>query len=194
MGYRLRFSLLRHPYEDGPFVSYICLNIFSPSALITAPVRNWRASKVHHHAVWAWHQSTIGWVWWESDLWAAQSVGRCVYRFEWLSRFIIRVPFNVEPHQRFCSPRPGGNYKGHVDVLAPTVQELATLEREAQTSFLHLGYLPNQLFRAFWAYLSWHDSTTSSCSRNEMLTLTNKTFGFSFVLWKCWIRKGGVLF
>uniref|UniRef100_A0AAX7T9L2 ATP-dependent RNA helicase n=1 Tax=Astatotilapia calliptera TaxID=8154 RepID=A0AAX7T9L2_ASTCA len=43
----------------------------------------------------------------------------------------------------------GGNYKGHVDVLAPTVQELASLEREAQTSFLHLGYLPNQLFRAF---------------------------------------------
>lgn len=43
----------------------------------------------------------------------------------------------------------GGNYKGHVDVLAPTVQELANLEREAQTSFLHLGYMPNQLFRAF---------------------------------------------
>uniref|UniRef100_A0A3B3CF57 ATP-dependent RNA helicase n=1 Tax=Oryzias melastigma TaxID=30732 RepID=A0A3B3CF57_ORYME len=43
----------------------------------------------------------------------------------------------------------GGNYKGHVDALAPTVQELANLEREAQTSFLHLGYLPNQLFRAF---------------------------------------------
>lgn len=44
----------------------------------------------------------------------------------------------------------GGNYKGHVDVLAPTVQELAGLEREAQSSFLHLGYLKNQLFRAFW--------------------------------------------
>lgn len=44
----------------------------------------------------------------------------------------------------------GGNYKGHVDVLAPTVQELAALEKEAQTSFLHLGYLPNQLFRTFW--------------------------------------------
>uniref|UniRef100_A0AAR2JDG3 ATP-dependent RNA helicase n=1 Tax=Pygocentrus nattereri TaxID=42514 RepID=A0AAR2JDG3_PYGNA len=43
----------------------------------------------------------------------------------------------------------GGLYKGHVDVLAPTVQELANLEREAQTSFLHLGYLPNQLFKAF---------------------------------------------
>lgn len=43
----------------------------------------------------------------------------------------------------------GGNYKGHVDVLAPTVQELAGLEREAQSSFLHLGYLKNQLFRAF---------------------------------------------
>eukprot|EP00064_Thunnus_orientalis_P016415 superscaffoldBa00003253_g16480 len=39
----------------------------------------------------------------------------------------------------------GGNYKGHVDVLAPTVSELANLEREAQTSFLHLGYMPNQL-------------------------------------------------
>lgn len=44
---------------------------------------------------------------------------------------------------------PGGLYKGHVDILAPTVQELANLEREAQTSFLHLGYLPNQLFKAF---------------------------------------------
>ncbi|KAG8124287.1 hypothetical protein E2320_020012 [Naja naja] len=44
---------------------------------------------------------------------------------------------------------PGGTYKGHVDILAPTVQELATLEKEAQTSFLHLGYLPNQLFRTF---------------------------------------------
>ncbi|KAG9347595.1 hypothetical protein JZ751_005165 [Albula glossodonta] len=43
----------------------------------------------------------------------------------------------------------GGLYKGHVDMLAPTVQELAALEKEAQTSFLHLGYLPNQLFRAF---------------------------------------------
>lgn len=43
----------------------------------------------------------------------------------------------------------GGNYKGHVDVLAPTVHELAALEKEAQTSFLHLGYLPNQLFRTF---------------------------------------------
>ncbi|KAK9531670.1 hypothetical protein VZT92_011080 [Zoarces viviparus] len=43
----------------------------------------------------------------------------------------------------------GGNYKGHVEALAPTVQELATLEREAQSSFLHLGYMLNQLFRAF---------------------------------------------
>ncbi|KAG8445665.1 hypothetical protein GDO86_010444 [Hymenochirus boettgeri] len=43
----------------------------------------------------------------------------------------------------------GGLYKGHVDILAPTVQELASLEKEAQTSFLHLGYLPNQLFRNF---------------------------------------------
>ncbi|KAI4801683.1 hypothetical protein KUCAC02_019561 [Chaenocephalus aceratus] len=42
-----------------------------------------------------------------------------------------------------------GNYKGHVDALAPTVLELANLEREAQSSFLHLGYMPNQLFRAF---------------------------------------------
>ncbi|KAM6954207.1 ATP-dependent RNA helicase DDX1 [Aplochiton taeniatus] len=45
--------------------------------------------------------------------------------------------------------RGGGNYNRHVDMLAPTVQELANLEREAQTSFLHLGYLPNQLFKAF---------------------------------------------
>ncbi|XP_048858219.1 ATP-dependent RNA helicase DDX1 [Brienomyrus brachyistius] len=43
----------------------------------------------------------------------------------------------------------GGQYKGHVEALAPTVQELSALEREAQTSFLHLGYLPNQLFRSF---------------------------------------------
>ncbi|KAG8580146.1 hypothetical protein GDO81_007162, partial [Engystomops pustulosus] len=43
----------------------------------------------------------------------------------------------------------GGLYKGHVDILAPTVQELASLEKEAQTSFLHLGYLQNQLFRTF---------------------------------------------
>lgn len=57
-----------------------------------------------------------------------------------------------------CFLCPGGSYKGHVDVLAPTVQELAILEREAQTSFLHLGYLPNQLFRAFWAKISSHDS------------------------------------
>lgn len=57
-----------------------------------------------------------------------------------------------------CSPslslsRSGGLYKGHVDILAPTVQELANLEREAQTSFLQLGYLPNQLFKAFWTSL-----------------------------------------
>lgn len=48
-----------------------------------------------------------------------------------------------------CMCGAGGNYKGHVDILAPTVQELAALEKEAQTSFLHLGYLPNQLFRTF---------------------------------------------
>ncbi|KAJ4929306.1 hypothetical protein JOQ06_004916 [Pogonophryne albipinna] len=42
-----------------------------------------------------------------------------------------------------------GNYKGHVNALAPTVLELANLEREVQSSFLHLGYMPNQLFRAF---------------------------------------------
>uniref|UniRef100_A0A4W3HZF6 ATP-dependent RNA helicase n=1 Tax=Callorhinchus milii TaxID=7868 RepID=A0A4W3HZF6_CALMI len=41
----------------------------------------------------------------------------------------------------------GGQYKGHVDALASTVQELAALEKEAQSSFLHFGYLPNQLFR-----------------------------------------------
>ncbi|XP_071057993.1 ATP-dependent RNA helicase DDX1-like isoform X2 [Pseudochaenichthys georgianus] len=43
----------------------------------------------------------------------------------------------------------GGNYKSHVDALASTVLELANLEREVQSSFLHLGYMPNQLFRAF---------------------------------------------
>lgn len=56
---------------------------------------------------------------------------------------------HVELDQKTCHLCLGGNYKGHVDALAPTVQELASLEREAQTSFLHLGYLPNQLFRAF---------------------------------------------
>ena len=29
-------------------------------------------------------------------------------------------------------------YKGHADVLAPTVQELQDLEKSAQTSFLNL--------------------------------------------------------
>ncbi|XP_078450511.1 ATP-dependent RNA helicase DDX1 isoform X2 [Lampetra fluviatilis] len=42
-----------------------------------------------------------------------------------------------------------GGYKGHVDLLAPSVQELAALESEAQLSFLQLGFLPNQSFRAF---------------------------------------------
>ncbi|ELW62599.1 ATP-dependent RNA helicase DDX1 [Tupaia chinensis] len=43
----------------------------------------------------------------------------------------------------------GGNHKGHVDILAPTVPKLAAREKEAQTSFLRLGYCPNQLFRTF---------------------------------------------
>ncbi|XP_059837853.1 ATP-dependent RNA helicase DDX1 [Hypanus sabinus] len=43
----------------------------------------------------------------------------------------------------------GGLYKGHVDALAPSVEELAALEKEAQSSFLHFGYLPNQLFGRF---------------------------------------------
>ncbi|XP_072913042.1 ATP-dependent RNA helicase DDX1 [Hemitrygon akajei] len=43
----------------------------------------------------------------------------------------------------------GGQYKGHVDALAPSVEELAALEKEAQSSFLNFGYLPNQLFRRF---------------------------------------------
>lgn len=36
----------------------------------------------------------------------------------------------------------GGNYKGHVDILAPTVQELAALEKEAQTSSYTLATFP----------------------------------------------------
>lgn len=60
----------------------------------------------------------------------------------------------------------GGNYKGHVDVLAPTVQELAGLEREAQSSFLHLGYLKNQLFRAFWK-----QDAEESCTHLMILNL-----------------------
>jgi hypothetical protein len=63
------------------------------------------------------------------------------------------LPDKCFKHATYIAPglyvRAGGNYKGHVDVLAPTVQELAALEKEAQTSFLHLGYLPNQLFRTF---------------------------------------------
>lgn len=62
---------------------------------------------------------------------------------------VINIYRSAVSYQQACYPSAGGNYKGHVDVLAPTVQELAVLEREAQTSFLHLGYMPNQLFRAF---------------------------------------------
>lgn len=66
-------------------------------------------------------------------------------------------------------PPVGGNYKGHVDILAPTVQELAGLEREAQSSFLHLGYLKNQLFRAFWRY-----DTKQWCPHLMILRLIQK--------------------
>ncbi|CAD5125089.1 DgyrCDS13330 [Dimorphilus gyrociliatus] len=34
----------------------------------------------------------------------------------------------------------GGTYKGHVDILAPAVQELANLEKRAQTSFLSFAH------------------------------------------------------
>ena len=34
----------------------------------------------------------------------------------------------------------GSGYKGHVEVLAPAVQELAALEKRAQSSFLNLMY------------------------------------------------------
>lgn len=72
-----------------------------------------------------------------------------VSRTMFLIQVVHAVTFKV-PHLMWCWFFPGGNYKGHVDVLAPTVSELANLEREAQSSFLHLGYLPNQLFKAFW--------------------------------------------
>lgn len=64
--------------------------------------------------------------------------------------------FYVELDRQTSCSRLGGNYKGHVDALAPTVQELANLEREAQSSFLQLGFLQNQLFRAFWAHPNLH--------------------------------------
>lgn len=62
---------------------------------------------------------------------------------------VLRVQARMEIKLLLLLPPVGGNYKGHVDILAPTVQELAGLEREAQSSFLQLGYLKNQLFRAF---------------------------------------------
>lgn len=34
----------------------------------------------------------------------------------------------------------GSGYKGHVEQLAPTVKELASLEKQAQTSFLSLKF------------------------------------------------------
>lgn len=34
----------------------------------------------------------------------------------------------------------GGTYKGHIATLAPTVKELAELEKRAQTSFIDLQY------------------------------------------------------
>ncbi|XP_077867771.1 ATP-dependent RNA helicase DDX1-like, partial [Saccoglossus kowalevskii] len=40
----------------------------------------------------------------------------------------------------------GGLYKGHADILAPTVKELAELEKEAQSSFLHLCNKKTTLF------------------------------------------------
>ncbi|XP_059354501.1 ATP-dependent RNA helicase DDX1 [Carassius carassius] len=64
----------------------------------------------------------------------------------------IKVPVDeFDGKVTYGQRRTGGAglYKGHVDILAPTVRELANLEREAQTSFLHLSYLPNQLFKAF---------------------------------------------
>ncbi|OBS83382.1 hypothetical protein A6R68_22628 [Neotoma lepida] len=54
-----------------------------------------------------------------------------------------------------CSNRGKGCYNtrlkedGGCTIWYNEMQELATLEKEAQTSFLHLGYLPNQLFRTF---------------------------------------------
>lgn len=69
----------------------------------------------------------------------------------WLSEALEHMTNNISPMILLT----GGTYKGHVDILAPTVQELAALEKEVQTSFLHLGYLPNQLFRTFWLCLRW---------------------------------------
>ncbi|XP_022108756.1 ATP-dependent RNA helicase DDX1-like isoform X1 [Acanthaster planci] len=42
----------------------------------------------------------------------------------------------------------GSNYKGHVAVLAPSVKELAQLEKQAQTSFLGFSGVQNTLFAA----------------------------------------------
>ena len=35
----------------------------------------------------------------------------------------------------------GSGYKGHVEMLAPAVKELAGLARQAQTSFIQFKYL-----------------------------------------------------
>lgn len=54
-----------------------------PFPLITAPVGNWGASQVHHHPVWARHQSACGWLWRKGHLWSAQGDGRYVLKSDW---------------------------------------------------------------------------------------------------------------
>lgn len=113
-------------------------------------VWNRGTSKMHYYSMWTWHQSTCRWVWWKSDLRPAQGHRGwvCLYVFL-VSCMPLFTVFIACFYYLFPLYTPGGLYKGHVDILAPTVRELANLEREAQTSFLKLCYLPNQLFKAF---------------------------------------------
>lgn len=106
-----------------------------------------------------------------SNLCVANSQSVCMHVFyfvnlvngyNWMLLVVVTASFECIIYIRYLLA--GGLYKGHVDILAPTVQELAALEKEAQTSFLHLGYLPNQLFRTFWLCHTWDKTWVNKCS------------------------------
>lgn len=106
-----------------------------------------------------------------SNLWVANSQSVCmpvfyfvnlVNDYDWMLLVMVTNSFEYIIYIGYLLA--GGLYKGHVDILAPTVQELAALEKEAQTSFLHLGYLPNQLFRTFWLCHTWNKTWVNKCS------------------------------
>lgn len=58
--------------------SVLFVSFSPPRPGLKAPVRYWGASEMHHHPVWARHQSAPGWFWWKGHLWSAQEVGRYV--------------------------------------------------------------------------------------------------------------------